>query len=115
MTVTSLYLSTDSGVTLEETLTGANQATEWLRLSGQLAIQITGPANAVGVQVERSTRDPATSTPNIAPAGDVITGNPAAGMQPKAYVEPGVGWWRAKLTAMTGTDCTIAINGMGGT
>jgi hypothetical protein len=114
MTRTSLYLSTDSGLTLEETLTAANQSTEWLRLSGQLAIQITGTATAVSVQVERSTRDPQTLTPNTAPAGDVITGNPATGMQPKAYAEPGVAWWRAKLTAITGADCTVAINGIGG-
>lgn len=110
--ISSHTLASYCGVTLDQVVTAAGE-TDWVKLSGKVALQITGPATAISVQVERSTRDPAGGQPNTAPAGELITGNPAVGLQPRAYEEPGVAWWRARCVSLTGASAVIAINGVG--
>jgi hypothetical protein len=97
-----------------ETFTATGE-TDWVKLYGELVVQLTGAATVVSAQVERSVVDPGEdgSTADPAPAGDAITGNPSTGIQPAAYLEPGVGWWRVKVTALTGTPLRVAISGKG--
>lgn len=102
------------GVTQEEPLIAADQATTWLGLTGELAVQVTGDASAITLLVERSTRQPTrTVQPNTVPAGEPITGDPSAGIQPRAYIEPGVGWWRVRCVEISGGAAVVAINGIG--
>ncbi|PZR37161.1 hypothetical protein [Caulobacter segnis] len=102
--------------TLEHTFTAANQVSDWACLTGELAVQITGPATSIEVQIERSTRNPLLGAPapaaNIAPAGPSIVAAPAT-FSPQPYLEPGVAWWRARCVAITGASAVVAINGGG--
>lgn len=93
----------------------ATGATDWIKLAGELVVQITGDATAVTATVQRSAVDPSAdgSTADPAPAGDDITGDPSSGIQPIAYLEPGVAWWRVNVTALTGDHLRIAISGKG--
>lgn len=94
-----------------QTLTSPTSATDALLFKGAVAIQITGPATAVTVVVERSTSDPASGA-NWAPAdADAVTGNPSTGVPVQAYLEPAAAWWRVRLTAMTGASVTISLSG----
>jgi hypothetical protein len=86
--------------------------TDWIRAFEQIAVQITGGATSVTAQVERSTEDPA-ATVNPAPAGDPITGNPATGIKPVAYAEPGAAWWRVNLSAVSGGTANVSLAGKG--
>lgn len=97
-------------VTLEQDLTSAS-STDAVELSDSLVVQITGAATSVTFVVERSTKNPALFTPNWAPAKDPISGNPSTGMIPEGFYEPGVAWWRVRITAMTGTTVKVCIAG----
>ena len=82
-------------------------------LSGIVGVQLTGGATSVTAFVERSTEDPA-GTPNWAPADtNPIQGNPAAGIPPIAYREPGAAWWSVRVTALTGTPLNVSVMGKG--
>ena len=100
--------------TQEEVLSATGETTSWIGLTGQLAVQITGDATAVKLQVERSTRRPTRNgQPNTAPAGDPIIGNPAAGIQTCAYMEPGIAWWRVRCVSIDGGAAVVVITGIG--
>ncbi|MBO9710676.1 MAG: hypothetical protein J7521_20940 [Caulobacter sp.] len=100
--------------TVEEVLAAAGDTTSWVGLHGQLAVQITGDASQITLQVERSTRRPTrTVEPNTAPAGEPISGDPSAGIQTCAYTEPGIAWWRVRCVSIEGGSAVVAINGLG--
>lgn len=94
---------------LDEDRTSAG-VTASIRVCGGISLQLAGAATAVVAQVERSTRDPS-STPNWAPAGDPVTGNPATGIQCRRYEEPTRAWWRVRIVSMTGTPVSIVLEG----
>lgn len=95
---------------LDEDVTAAPHSTAPIRVTGEIALQIAGAATAVTAQVERSTRDPAVS-PNWAPAGDPVSGNPSTGIQCKRYDEPTRAWWRVTVTAITGSGLSVVLSG----
>lgn len=89
-------------------------ATDWVRITDKLAVQLTGTATAVTVLVERSTRDPlGADGPNTALV-ETLTGNLATGIAPVGYDEPGDAWWRSRATVVTGGVLLIAVNGIWG-
>ena len=92
-------------VTLDAT--SATQS-EWIQATYKLIVQVTGAATAVSIDIERSTINPVMAAANPAKVA-TITGNPATGITPSIYEEPGAGWWRAKLTSITGTPVHISI------
>jgi hypothetical protein len=94
---------------IEDTLTGVGSSTA-LRVVDEICVQLAGPATAIVAQVERSTKDPGAS-PNWAPAGDPITGNPSTGLNVKRYKEPTRGYWRVRIVSMTGASVTIDLSG----
>jgi len=94
-------------------ITAIGQSTDWVEFVHSLAIQVTGPATAVTLVVERSTIKPDANGAggNPAPVGSVITGNPSTGLEPQLYEEPGRGWWRARCTAITGASVLVDLTG----
>lgn len=97
---------------LEQQLTAVGE-TDWVCLTGDVALQVTGAATAVTVQLQRSTKDP-TVAANPVTVDEVVTGNPSTGIKPVAYLEPGVAWWRGKVTALIGASVQISICGTAG-
>lgn len=95
---------------IEDTINAAPGASSPLRVVNEVCVQITGSATAVTAQVERSTRDPGQS-PNFAPAGDPITGNPSTGLAIKRYMEPTRGYWRVRVISLTGGNIVIDLSG----
>lgn len=94
-------------------VTAAPTSTPPVRLAGQVAVQITGTATAITAAIERSVVDPGAdgSTGAWAPARAPITGNPSTGIEVLAFYEPGVAWWRVRVTAMTGAAAAVALSG----
>lgn len=86
--------------------------TDWVCLTGTVALQITGAATAITAITQRSTRNP-DITANPAPADEPVTGNPADGMTPTFYVEAGVAWYRVQVTELNG-EAVIALSGTAG-
>lgn len=77
------------------------------KFTGSMALQITGAATAVSVQLHTSTVDPFDEnvTPNWAPvleAEELITGNPATGITVRGFVEPSEAWWTVEVISVTG-------------
>jgi hypothetical protein len=95
---------------LDEDVSSAPYSTAPIRVCGEVCAQIAGAATAVNAQVERSTRDPA-ATPNWAPAGDPIVGNPSTGIQVKRYDEPTRAWWRVSVLSKTGGAVSVVLSG----
>lgn len=86
--------------------------------SKELAVQITGVATAITAIVERhpylNSVAPDPASPNWAPAdANAISGDPATGMVPTSYFEPGFGWWRVRVTVLTGASATVSMTGTG--
>lgn len=88
-------------------------STEWVCLTGQLAVQITGSASALTYMVERSVTDPnGNMGAHAAPADDApLKGEPILGMSPQGYFEPGCAWWRVTISSMSGGPLLVAISG----
>ena len=83
-----------------------------VRLSDGVTVQISGTATNIVARVERSSQDPAMATANWAPAEDTgISGDLSAGISPRAFLEPAVGWWRLNITTLTGGNCKVSIVG----
>lgn len=83
-----------------------------VRLSDGVTVQISGTATNIVGRVERSSQDPAVGTANWAPAEDTgFSGDLSAGISPRAFIEPAVGWWRVNLTTLTGGNCAVSIVG----
>ncbi len=96
-------------VITNQRLTAVGDVSDWVLCQGDIAIQVTGTATAVSFIVERSTRNPS-DTPNPAPvATDPVTGNPSTGVNVLSYVEPGVAYWRVRITAMTGSNVDVSF------
>ncbi len=89
---------------------------DWVRFTNtDITVQIDGVATAINVVIERSVLDPGGDVPfTYAPAdSSAMSGNPASGIVPNIYVEPGLGWWRARVTLLTGTSATVSLVGAG--
>lgn len=97
-------------VRCDEDVSAAPHSTAPIRACGLISLQLAGSATSATVQVERSTRDPA-STPNWAPAGDAITGNPSTGLQCRRYDEPTRAWWRVTVSAVSGGTLSVTLDG----
>lgn len=110
-TITSHGKSTLGARMLEHSFTAVG-ATDWVKLTGEIAVQITGAATAITAKVQRSTRDP-DDTPNTANVGEDITGNPSTGIDPVGFTEPGAAWWRVDVTALTGSPAEVSLSGGG--
>lgn len=99
-------------VQTEKILSEAPGATDWVRIKDKLAVQITGTATDVTILVERSTRAPDDPAGLNTAVVDTLTGNPATGLAPAGFDEPGLAWWRARATGITGGEVTIAISSL---
>jgi hypothetical protein len=99
--------------TVRQSLTANGDVSTWVQCSGDIAIQLVGAATAVTAVVERSPVHPSEG----AIAGPVsttpLTGNPSTGMPVASFFEPGVAWWRVRLTALTGDALTVAVSAVG--
>ena len=100
------------GRTLEQTLAQTGP-TDWVALCDGVAVQVTGPATSFTGVVERSAHDPADAAAPAPADAAPVSGNPAAGMVANSYAEPGVAWWRVRVTAIGGGAATVAISGGG--
>lgn len=88
-------------------------ATDWLRVWGDLAVQITGEADSFTAQVERSAVDPdAEDGADPSPVGEAMSGDPAT-VEPAGFYEPGAAWWRVTVSDVQGGDIRVAISGAG--
>lgn len=77
-----------------------------------LIIQLSGTATAFTAIVERATKDPGDANVNWAPADSVpLSGNVSTGIAPVRYDEPVRGWWRIRVTELTGGNLTVYIAG----
>lgn len=108
----TVFKVSDKRKTVSQQLTAVADATDWVDFQRDIAIQITGTATSVTAVVERATRGP-TNTPNPAPVGDAITGNALSGIPVATFYEPGVAWWRVRITAISGGIANISITGSG--
>ena len=77
-----------------------------------IVVQFAGTATAVTAIIERSTNDPVRDTPNWAPAMSTpATGNLVTGLAPFVFDEPARAYWRARITTLTGGNCTVVLSG----
>lgn len=96
---------------LFDTLTATGQ-TDPVRLQGRVKVQLSGSATSLTAIVEHATRDPGSAEANWAPVeDDPFTGDLSAGMSPRPYDDPAIGWWRVRVTAISGGNCKISIIG----
>lgn len=81
-----------------QTLTapGDSQA---LRLRAEILVQLAGSGTAVTAVVLRS---PDGMDDNYSPAGEPIAGNQSAGVDIRRYDEPSRGFWKVRVTSVTG-------------
>lgn len=92
---------------------------EWTRFEGaQVILQLTGTASAASVVVERCARNPDLHPGQPAPLpaqvdSTGLSGNPAVGAT-AIYLETAAGWWRARVTAVSGGWVEVALSGAGG-
>lgn len=97
-----------------------NGSTDWVQFSNtDIMAQVVGTGSAITVVIERSAVDPITPggpavlmgpvSPTI---GSGVSGNPSTGITTSLYTEIGVGWWRATVSALTGT-ARVALTGVG--
>lgn len=83
-----------------------------VRLQGNVTVQLSGTATSCTAIVERASRDPGSAEVNWAPAeDDPFSGDLSAGMAPRAYEDPAVGFWRVRVTTLTGGYCRVSIVG----
>lgn len=96
---------------LFETISSA-ASTDPVRLQGRVIVQLSGTATAITAVVEHCTRDPSTAEVNWAPAEDeAFSGDLSAGMAPRPYEDPAIGWWRVRVTSISGGNCKVSIIG----
>lgn len=83
-----------------------------IRFQGNVTVQISGSATNVTAIVERSSRGPNTGEENWAPAENTpFSGDLSAGIAPREYVEPAIGWWRVRVPTLTGGNISVSIIG----
>lgn len=86
--------------------------TDFVRVQGDVVVQISGTATAITAKVERASRDPNSGEVNWAPAEtETFSGDLSAGIPPRAYFEPATGFWRLNISALTGGNCKVSIIG----
>lgn len=87
-------------------------STDPIRLTGRINVQIAGTATSIVAVVERASEDPNGDRVNWAPAeADTFSGNLSAGIAPRIYVEPADGFWRVRVTTLTGGYVRVSIVG----
>lgn len=92
--------------------TGSTDPLRYERSDEGIVIQLSGTATSFTAIVERATLDPAVATPNWAPADSApLSGNASTGIAPVRYDEPVRGWWRLRVTALSGGNLTAYIAG----
>lgn len=96
--------------TSKNTVTDAADVTEWIFLTGNIAIHITGVATAITATLKRSIENPNLVTANSVTVGASITGNPTTGIY-RADSEAGAAWWRVELSVLTGASAVVYISG----
>lgn len=86
-----------------------------VRLQGRVVVQVSGTATDIVAVVEHATRDPGSGEENWAPAEDEpFSGDLSAGIPPREYEDPAVGWWRVRVPTLTGGAVKISIIGEAG-
>ena len=96
-------------------------STDWhMFVNTNIIAALSGTATSVTAVVERSAVNPALLVNGSAqgavtsPADAAgITGNLATGVAPNIYTESGVGWWRIRVTAISGGNCIASLSGLG--
>lgn len=106
----------DKGQFLEYTedfsATGNTNACRFERSEDGVLVQLAGSATSITAIVERATKDPNTGTPNWAPASATpFSGNLSAGIPPRRFKEPTRGWWRVRITVLTGGNASVYMVG----
>lgn len=92
--------------------TGNTDPLRYERSDEGIVIQLSGTATSFTAIVERATLDPGAGTPNWAPAdSSPLSGNASTGIAPVRYDEPVRGWWRVRITALSGGNLTVYIAG----
>ncbi len=95
-----------------EILEAAGTTSPAIRLQGTVTVQLSGTATEISAVVERSSRSPGSGQENWAPAEDeTFAGDLSAGIAPREYTEPAIGWWRVRVLTLTGGDVKISIIG----
>jgi hypothetical protein len=103
--------SRDNRVELYELMEGVG-STASVRLQGAIVVQLSGTATNIVAITERSSRDPNTNEVNWAPAETTgWSGNLSSGLAPRPYHDPATGFWRVRITTLTGGSCKVSIVG----
>lgn len=110
-----IYQATRTIVTSYDTALAGTGVTGWTAFAAtDICAQISGSATSVTATVERSDVDPTLKTAQVAPADSAgFSGDPATGIAPNIYTEPGVGWWRWNITAISGGSVNVSLSGFG--
>lgn len=83
-----------------------------IRFSGGVTVQIAGTATNIVAIVERASQDPGSGNEDWAPVeAETFSGNLSLGLPPRAYLEPADGWWRVRVTNLTGGHARVSIVG----
>lgn len=95
-----------------EQLDGAGTTAPAIRLQGTVTVQVSGTATDLVAVVERSSRNPGSGDENWAPVEEEpFAGDLSAGMSPREYAEPAIGWWRVRVPTLTGGHIKVSIVG----
>lgn len=90
---------------------------DWTRFENTDVVAAAGgTATSFTGVIERSAVDPNSPVANplsgVTPADSTgLTGNLTTGITPNVYREPGVGWWRIRVTACSGGSANTSISG----
>lgn len=112
--INSLFIRDKDGERTEyyEELNAPGVTSEAIRLQGTVTVQVSGTATDVVAIVERSSRAPGSGQENWAPAeDDPFENDLSAGIAPREYIEPAIGWWRVRVATLTGGNIRISILG----
>lgn len=83
-----------------------------IRFTGRVNVQLAGTATNIVAVVERASQDPGSGNEDWAPAeASNFSGDLSAGMAPRVYIEPVDGWWRVRVTTLTGGYARISMVG----
>lgn len=94
------------------TTTGSTDPLRFERSDEGIVIQLSGTATSFTAIVERATNDPASASANWAPAdSNPLSGNASTGIVPVRFDEPVRGWWRLRVTAISGGNLIAYIAG----
>ena len=98
--------------TFYEELSEAGVTSPPTRFTQDVSVQLSGTATDIVAVVERSSQDPGSGEENWAPVeGETFTGDLSAGIPPRAYIEPAAGWWRVRVSTLTGGYVRVSMAG----